>query len=120
PRWPRRPLVLPQPRMQLIELPPLSVGAPSQIAAPRVSQVEMRDLIEATRRVKAGSQLVGERLVVDKAASACRRDGALVQVHGLERAPFDAGNLSAHEGESVLKVFWAVLRPYSKLSLVSG
>src|SRR6516165_10995985 len=34
-RWTWRTLVLPQPRMELIELPHLSVGAPSQIAPPR-------------------------------------------------------------------------------------
>src|ERR1700757_3126181 len=38
-RWPPRAFVLPQPRMQLIELPDLSVCAPSQIAPPRVSEV---------------------------------------------------------------------------------
>src|SRR5215469_14828495 len=31
-RWTPRAVVLPQPRMELIELPHLSVGAPSQIA----------------------------------------------------------------------------------------
>src|SRR6516162_10414789 len=35
-RWPLRALALPQPRMQLIELPHLSVGAPSEITIPRV------------------------------------------------------------------------------------
>src|SRR5262249_40850054 len=95
-RWTRRALILPQPRMEMIELPHLSVGAPSQIAPPRVSQVEMRNLLKAARRVKAGSQLVGKRLVVDKTVCACRRDGALVQVHSLERTPLDPGNLSAH------------------------
>src|SRR5262249_11568587 len=102
-RWTRRALVLPEPRMELIELPHLSVGSPSQIAPPRVSQVEMCDFVEATRRVKAGSQLVGERLVVDKAVRACRRDSALVEIHGLERASLDTGNLRAHQGDPVLE-----------------
>src|SRR5215831_14284838 len=106
--------------MELIELPYLAIGSPSEITPPCVSQVDMRDLVETARRVKAGSQLVGERLVVDKAVSARRHDGALVQVHGLERASLYAGNLRAHEGESVLEVVRAVLRPYSKLSPVSG
>ena len=34
-RWTRRALVLPQPRMELIELPHLSVGSPSKIARDR-------------------------------------------------------------------------------------
>src|SRR5215470_7187658 len=117
-RWTRRALVLPQPRMKLIELPHLSVGAPSQVAPPRVSQVEMRNLLEATRRVKAGSQLVGERLVVDKAIGACRRDGSLVQVHGLERASFDTGNLSTDQRRTILKVLRAICCPGPKLLLV--
>src|SRR5262249_47306287 len=117
-RWTRRALVLPQPRMQLIELPHLSVGAPSQIAPPRVSQVEMRNLLEAARGVKAGSQLVGERLVVDKAASACRRYGALVQVHGLERTPLDPGNLGSDQHCTILEVLRTIRRPGPKLSRV--
>src|SRR5262245_9312426 len=117
-RWTRRALVLPQPRMQLIELPHLSVGAPTQIAPPRVSQVEMRNLLEAARGVKAGSQLVGERLVVDKAASACRRYGALVQVHGLERTPLDPGNLGSDQRCTILEVLRTIRRPGPKLSRV--
>src|SRR5262249_21982975 len=116
-RWTRRTLVLPQPRMKLIELPHLAVGAPSQITSPRISQVEMRKLLEAARRVKARSQLVGERFVVDKAVSACRRDGALVQVHGLEWASLDAGNLSANQRCTILEVLRTNRRPGPKLSL---
>src|SRR5215469_4326704 len=40
-RWPPRAFVLPQPRIKLVELPHLSVGAPSKIALPCVSQVEI-------------------------------------------------------------------------------
>src|SRR5262249_47776854 len=104
--------------MELIELPHLSVGAPSQIAAPRVSQVEMGDVFEATRRVKASSQLVGERLVVDEAVCACRRDGALVEVHGIEWAFLDTGNLSADQRGTILEVLRTIRRPGPKLALV--
>src|SRR5262249_26790902 len=104
-RWTRRALVPPQPRMELIELPHLSIGSPPQIALPCVSQVETREVLQAARRVKAGSQFVSERLVVDEAACACRRDGALVEVHGIEWPSLDAGNLSAHKGDPVLEVF---------------
>src|SRR5262245_55817777 len=103
-RWTPCAFVLPQPRMELVELPHLSVGAPSQIAPPRVSQVVMRNLLEAPRRVKAGSQLAGERLVVDKAVSACRHYGALVKVHGLERPSLDTGNLSAKQRCTILEI----------------
>src|SRR5262245_12293614 len=67
----RRALVLPQPRMEFVELSHLAVGAPTEIAPPRVSQVEMRDLLETARGVKVGSQFVGERLMMDEAACAC-------------------------------------------------
>src|SRR5262245_61824885 len=90
--------------MQAIELPHLSVGAPSQIALSCLSQVEMRDLLEAARRVKAGSHLVGERFVVNEDVCACRHDGALVQVHGVERASLDTGNLSPDQRCTILEV----------------
>src|SRR6476620_7620926 len=59
--WARRALVL-LPRMELIELPHLSVGSPSKIGSPCASQIETRNLREATRCVKTGSQLVRQRL----------------------------------------------------------
>src|SRR5262249_56463467 len=65
--WTRRALVLPQARMELIELPHLAVSSPTHIAAPCVCQVEMCGVLETARRVKAGSQLAGQRLVVDEA-----------------------------------------------------
>src|SRR5262249_14082306 len=117
-RWTRRALILPQPRMKLIELPHLSVGAPSQIAPPCVSQVEMRDLLKATRGVQAGSQLVRERLVVDKAICACGRDGALIKVHGLERTPFDPRNLGGDQRCAILEVLRTIRCPGPKLSRV--
>ena len=78
----------------------------------------MRDLLKAVRRVKAGSQLVGKRLVVDKAVCACRRDGAPVQLHGLERASFDTGDLSPDQRCTILEVLGTGRRPSPKLSLV--
>src|SRR6516165_2864449 len=117
-RWCRPASVLPQLGMELIELPHLAIGSPSEIAPPCVSQVDMRDLVETTRRVKAGSQLVGERFVVDKAVSACRHDGALVQVHGLERPSLDSGNLSADQRCTILEVLRTSRRPGLKLSVV--
>src|SRR6516162_10502860 len=117
-RWTRRPLVLPQSRMELIELPHLSVGSPSEIAGSGLPQISVCDRLEAARRVEAGSQLVGERLVVDEAVCPCRRDGALVKVHGLERASLDTGNLSADERRTIFEVLRTNRRPGPKLLLV--
>src|SRR5262249_15703221 len=103
--------VRPQPRMELIELLHLSVGSPSYIALSCVSQVEMRDLLESARGVEAGSQLVGERLVVDEAVCACRHDGALVEVHSIERASLDPGDLSADQRCTILEVLRTNCRP---------
>src|SRR5215475_13123521 len=104
--------------MELIELPHLSVGSPSKVAPPCVPQVEMRELFGASRLVKAGSQFVGERLVMDKSVCACRRDGALVEVHGLERASLDTGNLGPDQCGAILEVLRTIRRPGPKLSLV--
>src|SRR6516164_7651453 len=117
-RWHLRALVLPQSRIELIELPHLSVGSPSQIAGSGLPQISVCDRLEAARRVEAGSQLVGERLVVDEAVYPCRRDGALVELHGLERAPLDTGNLSADERRTIFEVLRTNRRPGPKLLLV--
>src|SRR6516164_6749866 len=102
--WARRAFVRRQPRMELIELPHLSVGSPSEIAPPCVSQIEMRDLLQAARGVKAGCQLVGERLVLDKAVDACRHDGALVKIHGIERTSLETRDFSADQRCTIREV----------------
>ena len=79
-RLDRRALVLPQPRMELLKLPHLAVGSPTQIAGPGLPQISVCDHLEAARGVKAGGQLVGERLVVDKAVCARRHDRRFVEV----------------------------------------
>src|SRR6516165_9928969 len=117
-RWSPRAFVLPQPRMELVELPHLSVGAPSQIAPPRVTQVVMRDLLEAARRVKAGRELAGNRFIVHKAICARQHDGALVEVHGLERTPFDPGNLGSDQRCTILEILRTIRRPGPKVSCV--
>src|SRR6516165_1020512 len=96
--------------MEFIELPHLAIGSPSEIAPPCISQVDVRDLVETTRRVKAGSQFVGERLVVDKAVCACRHDGALVELHGLERASLDTGDLGADQRCTILEILRTIRR----------
>src|SRR5262249_33877431 len=116
----RRALILAQPRMKLIELPHLAIGPPTQIAVAGILQVHPSDLLEATGRVEAGGELIGQRLIVNKAAGASRADGLLVEPLGIEYPAFNPRHLRAHEGESILEVVRAVLRPYSKLSPVSG
>ena len=80
----------------------------------------MRDLLEATRRVEARGQFVGERLIVDKAVCVCRADGLFVQMLGVELAAFDARDLRADQRGAVFEILRAVLRPDFELSVVGG
>src|SRR5215471_16923240 len=114
-RWTQCARVLPQLRMELIELPHLAVGSPARIAVTRLVQIDIGKIFEAARCVKAGSQLVGEGLVVDKAVCACRRDGALVELHGIERASLDAGYLGDDQRCTILEIPRTICREGSKL-----
>src|ERR1700758_3459307 len=106
--------------MELVELPYLAIGAPAQIAVTGVSQVEMRDLLETARRIKARGKLVGDRLVVNKVVCAGRADGQFVELLGTDHAPFEAGDLGARQGRTVFEILGANLRPYLKLFVVRG
>src|SRR5262249_28553371 len=119
-RWTGHAVVLPQPRIQLVELPHLSVGSPSEITTPCVCQVEMCDFLEAARRVKAGSQLIGERLVVDEAVCLGRLDRPFVKTLRIQLATFQSGNLSTDKGGAVLEIFGAALCPDSDLFVMRG
>jgi hypothetical protein len=52
----------------------------------------MGDRFKTTRRVEARGQLVGERLIVDKAVCAGRADGLFVEALGIEFSALKAGN----------------------------
>ena len=80
----------------------------------------MRDLLETACRVEARGELVGERLIVDKAVCARRADGLFVEVLGIELAAFDACDLCAYQRGAVFEILRAILRPYFELSVVSG
>src|SRR5262245_28496220 len=106
--------------MELIELPYLSVGSPSKIALPCVSQIKMRDLLEAPRRVKTRGQLVGERHVVDKPVVSRRADGSFIQMLSIEHAALDPGDLGADQRGAVLEVFRAIGLPHAELLMMAG
>ncbi len=114
----RRTIVLPQRGIELFELSHLPKGSPPQIGTPCVSPVEMRNLLEAARCVAAGSQLVGQRLVVNEAIRPRRTNGSLVQIHCLGQTPLDARNLRADQRRTILEVLWTVVRPCPELSFV--
>src|SRR5262245_63174454 len=95
---------VPQPRMELIELPHLSVSSPSGIAIPCVIQVEVRDLLEAARRVKACRKFVRERFNVHEVVRARRTDRFFVEALCVELAIFDSGDLGADYGGAAFKI----------------
>ena len=115
-----RSFILPEERIHLVELPHLAVGSPTQVAVAGVSKVEMRDLIEATRRVEPRGELVSERLIVNKAVDAGRADGLLVQAFGIEFAAFQSGHLGADQRGAVLEIFRAILCPDFELSVMGS
>src|SRR6516165_10555924 len=73
----------PQIRVQLIELPHLAIGPPTQITVPGVSQIRLSDRLKTARRVKPGREFVSERLIVDEAIFGCRADGLFVKTFSL-------------------------------------
>ena len=112
--------VLPQLRIELIELPHLAIGAPTQIAVAGVPQIGLGDRLEATRRVEARGQFVGERLVVNKAVGAGRADGLFVEALGIELAAFEARDLGADQGGTVFEILWAIRRPELEFPVEGG
>ena len=106
-----RGLFRPKARVHLLELPHLSVGSPTQVAVASLPQVQMCNVLESTRRVEPRGELVGKRLIVNKAVCLGRVDGLLVQLFGIKHAAFDAGDLGADQCGAVFEVLRAVLRP---------
>src|SRR5260221_14374444 len=80
-------------RMKLFELPHLAIGSPTQIAVAGVLQIHAGNLLEAPRRVEAGSEFIGERLIVNKAVVAGRGDGLVVEALGIKLPGFEASHL---------------------------
>ena len=107
-------------QVELVELPNLPVGSPAQVAVAGVAQIQLRDLLETALGVESGGNLVGERLVVNKAIGAGGADGQLIESLGIELALFDARDFGAHQGCAGLEIRRAVLRPDFELPMVLG
>ena len=78
----------------------------------------MGDRLKAARRVEAGGEFVGERLVVNKAVCVGRADGLFVEALGVERAALEAGDLRADQRGAVLEILRAVRGPHLELAVV--
>src|SRR5215831_10363786 len=118
--WTPCAFVLPQSRMELVELPHLSVGAPPQVGVSCVLQVEMRKLLETTSGVKAGCQLVGEPFNVHESVGARRTDRLFVEALRVELPIFDSGYLGADDCGAAFKILGTVFRPFLELSVVGA
>src|SRR6202043_4111717 len=101
-----------------IKLPHLAIGSPAEIAVAGILQIHAGNLLEATRRIEAGSEFIGERLVVNKAVCAGRADGLFVEAFGVEVPAFDPRDLGADERGAVLEILGTVLRPDFELSVM--
>src|ERR1700739_877419 len=87
---------------------------------PCISQVRMGDRFKTTGRIESRGQLVGDRLIVDKAVSTGRANGLFVEALGIEFASFDPGDLGADERGTIFKILRAIFCPYFQLSVVRG
>src|SRR6266404_1879264 len=106
--------------MKLFELPHLAIGSPTKIAVAGVLQIHTANLLEATRRIEAGGEFIGERLIVNKAVCAGRANGLLVEVHRVNIAAVDASNLGADQRGASFEIVRAILRPYFELPVEGG
>src|SRR5262249_51089693 len=109
-----------QVRIELIELPDLPIGAPTEIAVTGISQVRMRDGVEPTCRVEPSRQLVGARLVVDELVLARGSDRVFIQALRIKLSSLDASDLCSDEPRAVLEILRAIPRPDIELSLMKG
>ena len=112
--------VFPQARVQLDELPHFAVGSPSLVAVPSSSKVEIRECVEATRRMEARGQLVRQSFILDEALLARCPNGLLIQTFGLEFPAVQASNLRAYQRGSVCEVLRTVLRPEREALVMFG
>ncbi len=104
-----------QERVRRFELAHLSVRTQPKVAVSRILQIGSRDRLKAAPRVKVGSQLLGQRLVLNEAVFLCRINGAFIELFRLEMTAFDAGQLRRHQELPILKVLGAGLRPEFQL-----
>ncbi len=113
-------LVLPEIRIELIELPNLAIGSPAGIAGAGLAQIGLGELVKSARPVEGGGALIGDRLVVNESVASGRADCLLIQTLGLELAAFETGDLGADQRGAVLEVLLAVLSPLLELAVVGG
>ena len=111
-------LVLPQVRMKLLELPHLTVGSPTKVRVAGIAQIEMRDLLKATRRVETRGEFIGERLILHEGIVARSADCLLVKTLSVKFPAFQACNLRVDQCDAILEVLGTIVRPNLELLLM--
>src|SRR6202007_2487807 len=109
-----------QTRMNPFKLSHLAIGSPAEIAVAGILQIHTGNLLEAARSIEAGSELVGERLVVNKAVGAGRTDGLFVEAHRVDVSSLEAPDLGADERSTVLEIVRAIRCPELELFVMGS
>ena len=107
-------------RIKPIELPHFAVGAPAEIAVPRVPYIGVGNALDAARRVELCCHLVGHAFVLHKTMLAGRANGLLVKAHGIGVSPFETSDLGQYQLVLVCERRWIVFGPLAQLFLVRG
>src|SRR5258708_39054205 len=94
-------LTFPKVRKQLVELSHLAVGSPPLIAVTGVLQVCMCNLLKSTSCIEPCGNLVGKRLVMDKAICMRGANGLFIELLRVEQTAFDTGDLRAYQCSTV-------------------
>src|ERR1700733_209390 len=105
-------------RMKSIELPYLGVGAPAEIAGPRVAKIDVRDGLETAHRIEASGEFVTDAFVLDETMLARRMNGRFVEPLGAQLVTLQTRYLGADQRRAGLEVCWAALRPDQNLPVV--
>src|SRR5262249_54552784 len=110
--------LLPQVRVQLIELPDFAVGAPTDITVPRIPQIGVSGLLEAAPEVEVRRQLAGYGLDVGGARRVRRADRLFVEPLGVEEAILQPRELRGAERGAAAECLRATYGPRRELRLV--
>src|SRR5262245_21047282 len=106
--------------MPRFELPDLAIRAPLPVSGPRVSQIRLRNPVEAVGRIEPRGEFQGKGFVMDEAVLARRTDRVLVQLRGVTLPAFDPRPFSGDQGGTVLEICRTMLGPELELAKMAS
>src|SRR5258708_40153843 len=104
-----------QMRVVFVELLHLPMRAPAVVAVPRVAEIGVAVRLEAARQIEPRGHFISQRFVLYEAVLASRLNRLLVQLHRVEGASFEAGDLSRDQCVLVGESRWVVFGPLAQL-----